>query len=439
LSGIDKQVTRDLFSGVSQAATVFNLDDQEVGRILTAFGQIASKGKVMSEELKGQVAESLPGALKMAADSMQVSTDQLMEMMKRGELSAKDFLGKFSSYMKHMTAEQFKQVENSYAMQKRRFKRAFEDFKRSLGENGMETFFSAAMKLGVVLLKMLTPILSVLGKSFGMLADIIMGPTTMAVERIMKVFKGMAEGISDGDKGLQKLQEEFVILSGILVPLMVMFRRLFGTMFLFEFIVLLFDDINTYLEGGNSLLGEFLDKLDDPKYREQHPLYDTFANLYEIIGDVVDLIAVTLPNAWKSFTDRFTFGKVTDETKRAGQEKVDAWKTKKLAETDLNSWWERFKAWQTKAILGDNAFSQSLLDQRKYDVLNAKSAVKQMERETALKSYPSTALQNKSTNDLNISLQVQGLTNGDTALGNTLGKGLSENLMLKQTLATAGG
>jgi tape measure domain-containing protein len=49
-------VTRDLFTGVSQSAAVFNLDDQETGRVLTALGQIASKGKVYSEELKYRLA-----------------------------------------------------------------------------------------------------------------------------------------------------------------------------------------------------------------------------------------------------------------------------------------------------------------------------------------------------------------------------------------------
>jgi hypothetical protein len=56
LSGIDSKVTRDLFTGVSQSAAVFNLDDQETGRVLTALGQIASKGKVYSEELKYRLA-----------------------------------------------------------------------------------------------------------------------------------------------------------------------------------------------------------------------------------------------------------------------------------------------------------------------------------------------------------------------------------------------
>jgi hypothetical protein len=56
MSGIDSKVAKDLFTGVTQSAIKFNLDNQSVGRVITALGQIASKGKVASEELEYRLA-----------------------------------------------------------------------------------------------------------------------------------------------------------------------------------------------------------------------------------------------------------------------------------------------------------------------------------------------------------------------------------------------
>jgi tape measure domain-containing protein len=54
---------RDLFSGISKAAATFGMSGDKVDRVTYAFAQMASKGQVMSEELKGQLGDVLPGAL----------------------------------------------------------------------------------------------------------------------------------------------------------------------------------------------------------------------------------------------------------------------------------------------------------------------------------------------------------------------------------------
>jgi tape measure domain-containing protein len=54
---------RDLFAGISKAAATFGMSGDKVDRVTYAFAQMASKGQVMSEELKGQLGDVLPGAL----------------------------------------------------------------------------------------------------------------------------------------------------------------------------------------------------------------------------------------------------------------------------------------------------------------------------------------------------------------------------------------
>jgi tape measure domain-containing protein len=54
---------QNLFLGISKAAATYGLSADKVDRVNYAFAQMASKGQVMSEELKGQLGDVLPGAM----------------------------------------------------------------------------------------------------------------------------------------------------------------------------------------------------------------------------------------------------------------------------------------------------------------------------------------------------------------------------------------
>jgi tape measure domain-containing protein len=58
-----------LFLGISQAAATFGMSAEKVDRVNYAFAQMASKGQVMSEELKGQLGDVLPGAMGIFAEA----------------------------------------------------------------------------------------------------------------------------------------------------------------------------------------------------------------------------------------------------------------------------------------------------------------------------------------------------------------------------------
>lgn len=81
-----------LMQGMAKQSVVFGLSTDETKRALNAFSQMANKGKVSAEELKNQLGDVLPGAMKLFADAMNRSEKELMEMMDRGELLAWDVL-----------------------------------------------------------------------------------------------------------------------------------------------------------------------------------------------------------------------------------------------------------------------------------------------------------------------------------------------------------
>lgn len=94
------QATRDIFEGVSVAATAMNLTGEQVNGTYLALGQIMSKGKVQAEELRGQLGERLPGAFNIAARAMGVTQAELNKMLESGDVLATNFLPKFAAELK---------------------------------------------------------------------------------------------------------------------------------------------------------------------------------------------------------------------------------------------------------------------------------------------------------------------------------------------------
>lgn len=78
-AGFKGDEIRALFTGVSQAAATFGMSSEKVDRVNYAFAQMASKGQVMSEELKGQLGDVLPGAMGIFAEAAGFKGPQAIE------------------------------------------------------------------------------------------------------------------------------------------------------------------------------------------------------------------------------------------------------------------------------------------------------------------------------------------------------------------------
>jgi len=102
---LEGQATRDIFEGVSTAAGAMGLSADQVQGAYLAIGQIASKGKVQAEELRGQLGERIPGAFKIAADAMGVTQAELNKMLETGKVVAEDFLPKFGAQLEKTFAQ----------------------------------------------------------------------------------------------------------------------------------------------------------------------------------------------------------------------------------------------------------------------------------------------------------------------------------------------
>lgn len=121
-TNLEGQATRDIFEGIATAGGAMRLSSEQIEGAYLAVGQIASKGKVQAEELRGQLGERLPGAFKIAADAMGVTQAKLNKMLETGKVTAEDFLPKFAAQLQKTFAGDAARVADSPAASIERFK-----------------------------------------------------------------------------------------------------------------------------------------------------------------------------------------------------------------------------------------------------------------------------------------------------------------------------
>jgi len=96
-TALEGAATRDIFEAVAKAMSALGKSGFETEGALLAISQMVSKGTVSMEELRGQLGERLPGAFKIAADSMGLTTQELDKLVSSGKLTAEVFLPKFAA------------------------------------------------------------------------------------------------------------------------------------------------------------------------------------------------------------------------------------------------------------------------------------------------------------------------------------------------------
>ena len=135
--------TRKIFTSVASAARVMGLQTFQVERALLAIQQMMSKGNVQAEELRGQLGEQIPGAMGIAARAMGVTTQELGDMMKAGELLTEDFLPKFAAELQRTVDPSLPTAVKTYAAEIERLKNTFTIFLQEIGKSGALEAISA--------------------------------------------------------------------------------------------------------------------------------------------------------------------------------------------------------------------------------------------------------------------------------------------------------
>ncbi|HCP5929347.1 TPA: tape measure protein [Escherichia coli] len=100
------QGSEELFKSMIGYSRLMGRSEEEIKRALTALSQMAGKGQIMAEELKGQLAEAVPGMVQVFAKATGKSEQELFDAMKKGALKSADTLQKVTQELnKQITAK----------------------------------------------------------------------------------------------------------------------------------------------------------------------------------------------------------------------------------------------------------------------------------------------------------------------------------------------
>ena len=139
------QGSEELFKNMIGYARLMGRSEEEIKRALTALSQMAGKGQVMAEELKGQLAEAVPGMVQVFAKATGKSEQELFDAMKKGALKSADTLQKVTQELnKQITAKGgWKAISESTQAQLGNLKNSWNTTLDSIfrgSENGLQDF-----------------------------------------------------------------------------------------------------------------------------------------------------------------------------------------------------------------------------------------------------------------------------------------------------------
>ncbi|MGZ9952213.1 tape measure protein [Escherichia coli] len=208
--------SEELFKNLTGYARLMGRSDEQIQRALTAVSQMASKGQVMAEELKGQLSEALPGATQAFAKALGLTEKQLFDKMKNGDVKASDALPKFAKELGSQIDSRggWKAIQDSTQTMlgnlKNTWNNSLTDIFRG-SENGLQDFTRSL----TTLLNSLGGTGKTLGESFGsLMTDMSHGvdsltdisykvraffdEVTLAYRSLNDTQKKIVDGLSDG-------------------------------------------------------------------------------------------------------------------------------------------------------------------------------------------------------------------------------------------------
>ena len=260
-SGMSTESVQNIFKGVSEYGRVMGLDSESMKGSMKAIEQMMNKGQVMSEELKGQLAERMPGAMSAMADAAGFGTDEkgvakLMDAMKKGEVKSTAVLEKFATILAERSRQggALEKAMQSTAAQQARFNNSFSDAVKVFSEGGFDKAMGSFFKEAAAAITKAEPMIRGLGAAF----DYVMIPVRMLVRMVGDLGAHIGELATFFGTTADKLT---LFSAGALLAMTPLGRMLE----IVTGITLALEDFVTYLEDGESIFGEWMASLSPEK------------------------------------------------------------------------------------------------------------------------------------------------------------------------------
>lgn len=134
-TAVEGEPTRQVFEAVANAMAKAGRSAVDTERALLAISQIASKGTVSMEELRGQLGEALPGALQAAANGLGITTADLIKLVENGQIAADDLFPALTKGLNELYAGGTAGAQ-TLSQEIANVKNAFIELAADLGESG---------------------------------------------------------------------------------------------------------------------------------------------------------------------------------------------------------------------------------------------------------------------------------------------------------------
>lgn len=277
---LGSQGTQDMFRGIMKYGTMMNLDPEAMKGSFRAIGQMFSKDKIQAEEAQGQFAERMPAGMQLLAKAHGTTVAQLRADMQKGKLDPKKLipeLGKIMENLAESTGGYAKALESTRVAQGR-FNATFEESVILFADAGMDRALGNFFRGGADQMERSTKLIKALGQAF----EWMMIPVNAAI-RLIGDFSEFV---------LPKLAEYFgtseAAVTGFGIASLAAMTPLGRIAIAIGAIITALDDFATYLKGGESAFGKWMESLSPENEAKMKQLG---AGIMELAGHLGKLFA----------------------------------------------------------------------------------------------------------------------------------------------------
>jgi rare lipoprotein A len=160
-SSLEGDPTRRIVGAVQQASTVLGATPEQQERGLLALQQMAGKTIVSQEELRQQLSEAIPGAAQVAARAYGLTTQEMNQLIEKGQILAEDFLPRLAQQLSIETSAGLPGALKTSVYAMGRFKNATLEAQESIGKLALplQTFSLNVLSGGIEKLTGMLPLL----------------------------------------------------------------------------------------------------------------------------------------------------------------------------------------------------------------------------------------------------------------------------------------
>ena len=298
-SGMSTESVQNIFKGVSEYGRVMGLDTESMKGSMRAIEQMMNKGQVMSEELKLQLAERMPGVISAMAEAAGFGTGddaaaKLFKAMENGEVKSTAVLEKFAEILarRARNGDALEKAMQTTAAQQERFNNAFSDAVKLFSEGGFDRALGEFFGKTAKEMERAAPLIRALGGAF----EALMKPVNAVISiisRLSAMLPRFAEALGITDKALVAIG---ITALANLTPLGRIVTLISG-------IALAVQDFMVFLDGGNSKFGEWFNNLSPEKQQMLKDFGNAVSGLADSLGKIISLVWTGWSNIFGYFEE----------------------------------------------------------------------------------------------------------------------------------------